>query len=177
MDDFRFYVLFNNISVISGGWADRKAVWNGTLFTVEKVLPWAGLELGTARSVGQCLMHWAARAPDNLRINKPYFSIKTYFAPIIEMILMRGGNICFRWKLDKLSLNHPQYPGLIYCSQAGYNFFSNVFSEVKFDPEKATVAVGQVTSVRCYLEPATQADAQYIWYDKLGAEVTATSSR
>ena len=27
---------------------------NGALFTVEKILPRAGIELGTARSVGQC---------------------------------------------------------------------------------------------------------------------------
>ena len=54
MDDLRFYVLFNGISVISGRWADdnKKAVCNGTPFTAEKISPRAGLEHGTARSVG-----------------------------------------------------------------------------------------------------------------------------
>ena len=36
---------------------------NGTLFTVEKSSPQAGLEPGTARSVGQSLIHSAAGAP------------------------------------------------------------------------------------------------------------------
>ena len=31
---------------------------NGTPFTVEKISPRAGLELGTARSAGQLLTHW-----------------------------------------------------------------------------------------------------------------------
>ena len=50
-DDLQFYILFNTISVISGRWADdnEKAVCNGTLFTVEKTLPQAGL----TRSIGQ----------------------------------------------------------------------------------------------------------------------------
>ena len=33
------------------------AVCNGTLFTVEKISSRAGLELRTARSVGQCFSH------------------------------------------------------------------------------------------------------------------------
>ena len=47
MDDLRFYILFNSISVISGQWAvgNERLL---TLFTVE-------LELGTARSAGQGL--------------------------------------------------------------------------------------------------------------------------
>ena len=37
MDDLRFFVLFNSISVISGRWeVDNEAVCNGTPFTVEK---------------------------------------------------------------------------------------------------------------------------------------------
>ena len=36
-----------------------KAVCNGTLFTVEKILPGAGLKLRTARSAGQRLTHGA----------------------------------------------------------------------------------------------------------------------
>ena len=44
------------------GW-QWKAVCNGILFTVEKISPRAGLELGTARSVGQRLTHWATGAP------------------------------------------------------------------------------------------------------------------
>ena len=34
-----------------------KGLCNGTLFTVEKILPRAGLELATVRSVGQRLTH------------------------------------------------------------------------------------------------------------------------
>ena len=34
------------------------AVCNGTPFTVEKISPRAGIELGTARSVGQRLKTW-----------------------------------------------------------------------------------------------------------------------
>ena len=53
MGDLRFNVIFNNISVISGPWADdNERLCNGTPFTVEKISPRAGLELGTARSVG-----------------------------------------------------------------------------------------------------------------------------
>ena len=36
---------------------------NGAPFTVEKILSGAGIELGTARSVGQRLTHWATGAP------------------------------------------------------------------------------------------------------------------
>ena len=59
MDDLRFYVLFNSISVISGRWADD----NERLCAMEPRLrlkrssPQAGLELTTARSVGQRLTH------------------------------------------------------------------------------------------------------------------------
>ena len=59
MDDLRFYVLFNSISVISGRWADD----NDRLCAMELRLrlkrssPRAGLELTTARSVGQRLTH------------------------------------------------------------------------------------------------------------------------
>ena len=43
MVDLRFYILFNSISVISGGWvADRDRLPP----TVEKTLPRAGLESG-----------------------------------------------------------------------------------------------------------------------------------
>ena len=59
MDDLRFYILFDSISVISGQWEvdDEKVVCNGTPFMVWKILPQAGLKLGTPRSVGQCLTH------------------------------------------------------------------------------------------------------------------------
>ena len=36
---------------------------NGTSFTVEKMSPLAGLELRTARSIGQSLTHSATGAP------------------------------------------------------------------------------------------------------------------
>ena len=48
MDDLQFNVLFNSISVISGGWEDD----NERLCAME-----AELELETARSVGQLLTH------------------------------------------------------------------------------------------------------------------------
>ena len=46
----RFNLLLNNISVISGRWADdnKKTMCNGTTFTIEKMSPRAGFELGTA---------------------------------------------------------------------------------------------------------------------------------
>ena len=59
MDGLQFYVLFNNISVISGQWVDG----NERLCAMEPVLPLkrafpqAGLELTPDRSVGQCLTH------------------------------------------------------------------------------------------------------------------------
>ena len=48
MDDLRFYVLFNSISVISGRCSNdsKKAVCNGTPFTVEKISPRVRIELG-----------------------------------------------------------------------------------------------------------------------------------
>ena len=49
-------------TVISGRW---EAVCNGTPFVVEKNLPQAGLELGTARSANQRLTHWVTGAPSN----------------------------------------------------------------------------------------------------------------
>ena len=59
MDVLRFYVLFISNSVISGRWADNDErlcnVCNGIPFTVEEISPQAGLEPGTARSVGQRL--------------------------------------------------------------------------------------------------------------------------
>ena len=59
MDDLRFYVLFNSIAVISGTYNRliMKGYVQGTPFTVKKVSPQAGLELGTARSAGQPLTH------------------------------------------------------------------------------------------------------------------------
>ena len=45
MDDLRFYVLFNSISVISGRRLE-KAVCNGTPFMVEKISPRVRIELG-----------------------------------------------------------------------------------------------------------------------------------
>ena len=54
MNDLRFNVLFKSISEESGRWADdnEKAVCNGSAFAVKKISPRAGLELGTARSIG-----------------------------------------------------------------------------------------------------------------------------
>ena len=64
MDDLRFYVLFNcySISVIhvSGRYEvdnDKLCEMEPRRFTVAKMSPRAGLEPGTARSVGQRLTH------------------------------------------------------------------------------------------------------------------------
>ena len=47
MDDLRFYVLFNSISVISGRWqVDNERLGTMEPFTVEEILPRAGIELG-----------------------------------------------------------------------------------------------------------------------------------
>ena len=46
----------------------------GTLFTVEKILPQAGLELRTARSVGQRFTHCATGAPFfSIRVKSIFF--------------------------------------------------------------------------------------------------------
>ena len=51
MDDLRFHVLFNSVSVISVRWeVDSERLCNGAPFTVEKLSPRAGIELG---SLGQ----------------------------------------------------------------------------------------------------------------------------
>ena len=50
MDDLRFYVFFNSISVISERYLDvneKQAVCNGTPFTVEKISARGGVELGS----------------------------------------------------------------------------------------------------------------------------------
>ena len=48
MDDLRFYVLFNSISVISGRCLgdNERLLCNGTSFTVEKISPRVRVELG-----------------------------------------------------------------------------------------------------------------------------------
>ena len=53
MDDLRFYVLFNSISVISGRWKDydKRLCAMETCFTVEKISHRAELEPGTVRSL------------------------------------------------------------------------------------------------------------------------------
>ena len=59
---------FTSFSIVFQTYQDNerlimKAVCNRTLFTVEKILPRAGLKLVTARSVGQRLTHRATGAP------------------------------------------------------------------------------------------------------------------
>ena len=64
MDDL-LYILFNSVSVISGRWADD----NERLCAMEPRLrlkrfpPQAGIEPGTARSVGQRFTHLGTGAP------------------------------------------------------------------------------------------------------------------
>lgn len=56
-------------------------------------------------------------------------------------------------------------------------FLDLIFAqEVKFDPEEATAEVGKWSAVRCYLEPATEADVQYHWYDKQNNEIVEMKS-
>ena len=70
MDDLRFYILFNSISVISGWWAGDNVQWNAVEGrwrglkpgTTRSVGGGGELEPGTTRSVGQCLTYWATRA-------------------------------------------------------------------------------------------------------------------
>ena len=59
IDDLQFYILFNNVSIISGQWEND----NERLCSVKhclrskRFLPSAGLEPGTARSAGQRLTY------------------------------------------------------------------------------------------------------------------------
>ena len=61
MDDLRFYVLFNCITVILGQWAGD----NERLCTMETRLQFkrAGIEPRTARSEAQCSTHLAIGVP------------------------------------------------------------------------------------------------------------------
>ena len=58
MNDLRFYVFFNSISVIQD---DERLKMKGCVqwnpFTVKKILPQVGIELWTARSVGKRLTY------------------------------------------------------------------------------------------------------------------------
>ena len=60
--NFKIRMSWNSISVISGrsevDIERRKAVFDGNLFTVEKISPRARLELGTAGSAGQRLIFY-----------------------------------------------------------------------------------------------------------------------
>ena len=57
MEDLQFYVLFNSISVMSGQLEVDNECAMEPRFTVEKISPRAGLDLGTDGSVGQRLTH------------------------------------------------------------------------------------------------------------------------
>ena len=59
MDDLRFNVLFNSISVISGRWeVDNERLCAMELrLRLKRSSPQGGLELLTARSVGERLTH------------------------------------------------------------------------------------------------------------------------
>ena len=60
MDDFRFYVFFNSISVIPPLWEfDNERL---CAMEIEKISPQDVIKL-SARSIGQHLTHWATRAP------------------------------------------------------------------------------------------------------------------
>ena len=64
-------------------------------FTVKKVSPWAELEPGTARSVGQRFIHWGTGAPNNNNNNKPD-SIVTMNG-LIQFILIWAPNTRQKW--------------------------------------------------------------------------------
>ena len=86
MDDLQFYVLFNSISVISGRSADE----NERLCAMEPRLrvkrssPQAGLELTTARSVGQRLTHRATGAPPDAEVQ--HISVWGVWGATIRMV-------------------------------------------------------------------------------------------
>ena len=56
MDDLRFHILFNSISVISGqSLDDKQRLWAMEPdFQLERFPPQARLEHGTIKSIGQC---------------------------------------------------------------------------------------------------------------------------
>ena len=59
-DDLQFYYSFQQYFSVSGRWADdneRLCAMEPRLRLTEKISPRAGLDLGTARSVGQHLTH------------------------------------------------------------------------------------------------------------------------
>ena len=81
LGDLRFYVPFNSISVIS----ERCFVDNERLYAMEPLLqferfpPQAGLEPGTARSVGQLLTHAICRTKFQVQYNLyDLFAAKSY---------------------------------------------------------------------------------------------------
>ena len=64
MDDLGYYVMFNNISVISGQWADdNESCMKWNCLQLRRFCQASGAQIGTARSVGQCSTHWPTRAP------------------------------------------------------------------------------------------------------------------
>ena len=78
MNDLRFYVLFNSISVISGR---KRLIIKGCMiaFTVEKNAPRARLELGTDRLAGQHLTHTTITAPARLMNQSPCILERGFF--------------------------------------------------------------------------------------------------
>ena len=72
-----FYVLFSSISVISGCCCDNERLCAMELhLQLERVLPKAGHELRTARSVAQCLTLLATGASNTV--------VSIWTAPIAE---------------------------------------------------------------------------------------------
>ena len=59
MDDLRFYVLFNSVSVISGRWTDdnERLCAMGPRLRLKRSLPQAEIESRTVGSRGQRLTH------------------------------------------------------------------------------------------------------------------------
>ena len=80
--NFKIRMSWNSISVISGrsevDIERRKAVFDGNLFTVEKISPRARLELGTTGSAGQRLIYRKANgAPQIQNVMKTKIAQKT----------------------------------------------------------------------------------------------------
>ena len=89
MDDFRFNILFNSISVISGRWlgdSERLCAMEPRL-RLERFLSQAGLEPETARTVGQRLINGASGTPHIFRAFHD-FRICYIYETIIQLSLV-----------------------------------------------------------------------------------------
>ena len=101
MDDLRFYVLCNSISVISGRWADD----NERLCAMEPrlrlgVFTLSGDRTRTVRSVGQRLTHRATGAPNNKRTEfcKQVDGVRVPCIFLCPATKSGGGVLCYTFR-------------------------------------------------------------------------------